>query len=73
MTQQKTTILSARQILKTLRGKKKKGVGKPQAVKMQRGNKKKQRKINQRYKIGARKQSSRTDNATHKRNFTRQK
>jgi hypothetical protein len=55
VTQQKTTVLSARQILKTLRGKKKKGVGKPQAVKMQRGNKKKQRKINQRYKIGARK------------------
>jgi hypothetical protein len=31
VTQQKTTILSARQILKTLRGKKKKGVEKPQA------------------------------------------
>ena len=44
VTQQKTTVLSARQILKTLRGKKKKGVEKPQAVKMQRGNKKKTEK-----------------------------
>ena len=33
VTRQKTTVLSARQILKTLRGKKKKGVEKPQAVK----------------------------------------
>jgi hypothetical protein len=33
VTRQKTTVLSARQILKILRGKKKKGVGKPQAVK----------------------------------------
>jgi hypothetical protein len=33
VTQQKTTVLSARQILKILRGKKKKGVEKPQAVK----------------------------------------
>ena len=33
VTQQKTTVLSARQILKTLRGKKKKGVEKPQAKK----------------------------------------
>jgi hypothetical protein len=55
VTRQKITVLNARQILKILRGKKKKGVEKPQAVKMQRGNKKKQRRINQRYKIGARK------------------
>jgi hypothetical protein len=40
VTRQKTTVLNARQILKILRGKKKKGVEKPQAVKMQRGNKK---------------------------------
>ena len=33
VTQQKTTVLSARQILKTLRGRKKKGVEKPQAKK----------------------------------------
>jgi hypothetical protein len=33
VTRQKTTVLSARQILKILRGKKKKGVEKPQAVK----------------------------------------
>jgi hypothetical protein len=54
VTQQKTTVLSARQILKTLRGKKKKGVEKPQAKNVTR-HKKKQRRINQRYKIGARK------------------
>jgi hypothetical protein len=42
VTRQKTTVLSARQILKILRGKKKKGVEKPQAVKkkMRCGNKK---------------------------------
>jgi hypothetical protein len=33
VTRQKTTVLNARQILKILRGKKKKGVEKPQAVK----------------------------------------
>jgi hypothetical protein len=56
VTQQKTTVLSARQILKTLRGKKKKGVEKTQAVKeCDAAIKKKQRRINQRYKIGARK------------------
>jgi hypothetical protein len=56
VTRQKTTVLSARQILKILRGKKKKGVEKPQAVKKcDAAIKKKQRRINQRNKIGARK------------------
>jgi hypothetical protein len=46
VTQQKTTVLSARQILKTLRGKKKKGVEKPQAKNVTRHKKNREELIN---------------------------